>query len=705
MIVNKSRSVLPWIVIGMCALAAQRATAWSPGTANRFNTGGFVVDPQNRTDVLSFYNAVYMASEGYRERLIWTGDLATCNAGTTDQNFRNDVLRRVNFYRALTGISANIVFNAEKTVKAQQAALMMSRNNSLSHNPPTSWSCYSANGYEAAGASNLALGNYGPGAVDAYIDDPGANNYLVGHRRWILSQSRSEMGTGDVPPSGGNPAANSLWVTGAAVAPSVQRWVAWPNEGYCPQPLATNRFSLSRPGANFAGATVSMQTNGSPVSVTMISRTDNGYGDNTIVWQPSALTPNATHSITVSGISGTGIPTSYSYTVNLFDPADLGSPLAVAGSPAPPPSGASYSLTRPNGIDALSAVVSRLSATAWTEGAENATSSRVIDGTASSYTLRQTTVKRSGDRAFHLTFPTFADGDQWFELDRNLFITTGDTLSFHQRFRFSTTGSRLRAEVSSNGGVSWTEVWGRNGNGSTSGAGWDSIWNPVSVDLSSFAGQVIRVRFRYTVTGSAFLGTSTNDGVFVDDITVANSEELVSPVTTSLSPQQTTFELNPTTAGGALVTGTSYLLSLRANVGSVWYASPTPLLVTVGNHPANFHEWISALHPDVTGGPEGDHDHDGIRNLVEYAFGLDLKSPTPSSALPQPQSLPAEYRIQFTRPAQANGVTYHVDWSNNLRDWNPVPNHGSGNQLDFRLAKNPSHTKIFFRHRVFTPSP
>jgi len=67
---------------------------------------------------------------------------------------------------------------------------MMDANNSLNHNPPTSWTCYSAGGAEAASHSNLSLGYNTTSAVTGQMNDDGSNNYFCGHRRWILFQSR-----------------------------------------------------------------------------------------------------------------------------------------------------------------------------------------------------------------------------------------------------------------------------------------------------------------------------------------------------------------------------------------------------------------------------------------------------------------------------------------------------------------------------------
>ena len=55
---------------------------------------GFVVDPTNRTDVLSFYNCIYTASENYAANIAWTGSVTGCIPGTTSAAFKDDVQRR-----------------------------------------------------------------------------------------------------------------------------------------------------------------------------------------------------------------------------------------------------------------------------------------------------------------------------------------------------------------------------------------------------------------------------------------------------------------------------------------------------------------------------------------------------------------------------------------------------------------------------------
>jgi len=177
----------------------------------------FTVDIQDRTDVLAFYHEVYRASEGYETRIAWTGDVASCLAGDISEVFRDDTRRRINYYRALVGLPANITFNPVKSAKAQAAALIYAANQGLSHFPIRDfpqWSCLSADGDDAGQHGNIALGTFGPGSVDAYIRDNGGNNAAVGHRRWLLYPPAVEMGSGSIPPGPYGSSANAIWVIG-----------------------------------------------------------------------------------------------------------------------------------------------------------------------------------------------------------------------------------------------------------------------------------------------------------------------------------------------------------------------------------------------------------------------------------------------------------------------------------------------------------
>ncbi len=578
-----------WILLAGFWCAAPSASAWTPGTAQPNATGGFTVDTSDRRDVLAFYHTIYQASEGYAARMGWTGSVATGVAGATSEIFKDDVLRRVNFYRAMAGIHAEVTFSAVKSAKCQQAALMMAANNSLSHNPPVTWRHYTADGAEAAAKANLSRGTFGPGAVDNQIRDDGDNNRPVGHRRWLLNGRAREMATGDVPATTGYLSANAVWVIGDYNPAPPPRFIAWPNEGYVPDHLVPARWSLGYSGADFTAATVTMTRGGAPLAAQVVSRAP-GAAENTIVWEPAGLPAapvedDTTYTATVTGIMINGAPVTRSYSVTLVNPAELGEAVAIAGPGTAAVTGAAYTFTQVAQVDRYELRVSRGAVVNWTEGAEESTAAAVVDGTSPSYALRQGNVKRSGARAFHLTFPTVSESEQWFLLDRVLVPGVACEVRFHDLFRFATTTSRLSVEVSTDGGSSWAEVWGRSGNGSTSSSGWDADFNARAVSLAAYAGQQVRLRFVFRATGLRFVGTDTNNGVFVDDISVGGAVELVNTTTTALDSAAQGFALGETTAGAPLAAGGTYYLRVRPQVGTRWFGDGPLKVVTVAAGP------------------------------------------------------------------------------------------------------------------------
>jgi hypothetical protein len=285
------------------------------------------VNPTDRTAVVQLYQNTYLASQGIVSG--WTGNRSTCTAGTTSQAYADATILRVNYYRAMAGLPGDVILSNAWNLEAQDAALMMSAQGSLSHSPGTNWSCYTAAGADAAGKSNLALGADAAAAIDLYMDDPGTGgNAAVGHRRWILYPPTKIMGTGNIPSTGGW-AANDLWVIGGSGArPAQPAWVAWPPPNFIPWqilPHSSGRWSFSYPGATFSAASVFMQQGATNVALTLEAQAQ-GYGDNTIVWVPQGIPTGApsadlAYSVTVSNVVVSGQSRVFSYNVTIIDPS------------------------------------------------------------------------------------------------------------------------------------------------------------------------------------------------------------------------------------------------------------------------------------------------------------------------------------------------------------------------------------------------
>lgn len=285
------------------------------------------VNTQSRTESGDFFLSEYLASEGVPSE--WTGNHAGCDAGTTSVAFKEAVLRRINYFRGMAGIPAVTAFKDEYNMKAQEAALMMSVNDMLSHNPDPSWLCYTAAGDEGAGSSNLYLGVYGPDAITGYMVDPGGGNYFVGHRRWVLYPQSQYLGTGDIPPAGTYRPSNALWVFDQenmwGDRPGTREdYVAWPPPGYVPYQVVFFRWSFAYAQADFSNAVVTMTRNGQPLSLQQ-NAVVGGFGENTLVWEPDdtfGQPPGSdiVYEVTIENVLIGGQPQNFAYQVIVFEP-------------------------------------------------------------------------------------------------------------------------------------------------------------------------------------------------------------------------------------------------------------------------------------------------------------------------------------------------------------------------------------------------
>ena len=243
----------------------------------------------------------------------WTGDVASCNAGDIGDQARANALRLVNLYRWLAALPA-VVTDPARDMQDQQCALMMRANNMISHTPPTSWTCYTQAGADAADSSNVSSGP-AVSSVDGYMIDPG-NATTIGHRRWILSNSLGPIGIG------GTDRASCMW-TLDGTGKANKAWTAWPAPGVIPlQALTPARgtgvdstgWTVQSDSINLAGAQVTVMLDGAaqPVTVTQL---DANYGSRyAIRFNPTGWTTQAgkTYSVSV-----TGIPTAISYDVQI----------------------------------------------------------------------------------------------------------------------------------------------------------------------------------------------------------------------------------------------------------------------------------------------------------------------------------------------------------------------------------------------------
>ena len=689
---------------------------------------GFVFSTDTRIGAQAGYFRHYVPSENYAATMAFTGDVNASNPGTVSATHLADCQRRVNYYRVQAGLPGDIIFTPAKNAKSQWAALIMSNEGNLSHQPAIDFpgnasviadkAAHGGNGWgnEAAGEGNLSLGTYGPGAVSSFIVDGGLGNEEAGHRRWLLNPAASEMGMGSIPPQGNYWESSSIWVIGDFKPPSAAttKLVPWPNAGFIPYSQVPNpvntanedglmRWSCAYTKGNFANATVSMTRTsgaGAPAAVPVTKEPyATGSADNAIVWKinngSSLVVPTATqdisYSIVISGIVLTagsppvGFVTSgstyqYAYTVTTFDENSLTTPMTVTG-PASPLVGLTnaYVLNQLPESSGVRVRAGSLSAATWTEGAEDPAPSTIIDG-PTAYTLRQGAPGpvAAGSKAFHLAIPSLDAPLQSFTIARDFIPSATSRLQFKNRFRFLTTATSLNVEASTNGGTQWNRIWSRNGfTDSGNSSSWETTFQTVdsATALAAYVGKIVRLRFTLSVprSGPAFEGVSTNHGAFIDAITVTNAQDFSTLSTTELAPSASTYHFTPPAAG-------TYSLASQMELGDTQWFAYGPLTTVTAVAPAAIQTWRnahfgSALNSGISADTV-DADLDGLPNLVEFAFGLN-----PASAQVTSANLPTVIRsgsnliFSFKPDASATGLTYTVQKSPTMQDgsWTPVP--------------------------------
>lgn len=152
----------------------------------------------------------------------------------------------------------------------------------------------------------------------------------------------------------------------------------------------------------------------------------------------------------------------------------------------------------------------------------------------------------------------------------------------------------------------------------------------------------------------------------------------------------------------------AYVLASYTSLSGTAFASITPPSGYTVNYAYNptsngaqialvksggFGAWASEN--GVTGGPGGDHDGDGIKNLMEYALGLSGTTPNGS-----PGSFDGS-TLSFNKGANVQGVTYAIETSSTLNgDWVTATSGVTENSNSISFAMPQGSGKLFARLKV-----
>lgn len=742
---------------------------------------GFTVNTADRNDVISFYQAVYKASEGFEKRAMWKDHPATTYAvdfttvytfngfdsenpliknnaasgprssGELHLNFVKDVERRVNYYRAMAGVPAVASLMNSDTVKnssaivpvtgaspnrdpaltvtkadaVQQSAYLISKTSidgnganakyATAHQPSDTdipkLYAWNKEAWNAHRQSNTSYGFYGPTAINKYmwedvsgVSDTGVtkDNREVPHRRKILMIRATNFATGDMPGdyvSGRTPTtrlpANALYhmqnESERSDAPA--RFVSYPNNGFFPAPLNSPFWSLTHPDADFTNAVITM-TDGIGGNLAISNRTLSTHLDEKCVsWRVDAsaavqnVTADLTFHVTVSNFTLSGVPASHSFSVTLINPEIVTPEKALTGSAQPPANGtAAYALTPTAGAESIQVNSFQASSTAWTENAEVDPAPGIIDQTYKTFRDHTGYALQSpmsfpgggfaalqGTKSFRLTHAVRMDAiankvpDEMFEMQREILPAASGALQFLYRRGYMSVASTLFIEITSDNGVTWqtlgTPIVGVGNSLDAAAATWTGTFPAPNV--------LYRVRFRYSRTdplGAFFDNTNyptAATGIFLDNITTTNCTWMDLKKTNEVVGDLAKFTLNNTSAGVTLTNGSPLRLRARAKLGGTWMSyGPTKLVTPTSTPLAGFAGWAAYDYPELTGGFSGDHDGDGSKNAVEFAFH---QNPTQANNSADTITRSADtISIERSIPSQRAGLTYKAEWSDTM---------------------------------------
>lgn len=309
-------SLLSALLLCFIIIACQPKDGEVPG-----QTDPVLDDSAKIQAALDDYNAHYVAYT--RTNVRWTnGDVGSCTAGTLSTGMQDTFIHVVNYFRRQCYLP-EVTAASELHNDCMEAALMFKANLSTSANPPNTWTCYTAEGAAAAGASALAAGPDGTEAVWHWIQESGTAtaNYHCANRTRLLHMQGTAYGYG------ANDYASVLYTSHNLTEPQTPpEYVAYPPARYFPSTLVPNRWSFTLPGANFANCTISM--GGPNINNPIILQKNlpaTTAAQSTVTWDIASLQlppPGGyiRYQVTLDGVVVQNQTKTYSYTVIIFNP-------------------------------------------------------------------------------------------------------------------------------------------------------------------------------------------------------------------------------------------------------------------------------------------------------------------------------------------------------------------------------------------------
>ncbi len=281
--------------------------------------------------------------------------------------------------------------------------------------------------------------------------------------------------------------------------------------------------------------------------------------------------------------------------------------------------------------------------------AENCESTTNIgSSTTGAYSILNTSVKSQGASSFHLQNTTGTS--QWIELSPLYRGGNNPTLTFQSRLRRATTSEFFRVQIKEEDSATWQDGYfqfGTNGPGETS-------FTLRSANLSSFANKLFRVRFILSFSSGSYHPSGSDLGWHIDQIQFGDvsaphdkTEEILASDSTSFTPEEE-----------------PYIISVAPIISGRDFPATQQLLAVEPPPAPTYGSWASAIETaaglpaGTLADPDGDHDLDGLANLVEYAFGTSPVIPhEPSPRLPAIQPSTTHFVVRYQKDTALADIT------------------------------------------------
>lgn len=537
---------------------------------------GWTVDGQNREAVRLFYTV--LLRPGAPAADFWQGgSVAGCQPGETTASHRSLTLARINAYRAMAGLPADLVEDLAATPKAQAAALLAAANRQISHQVPADWRCADALARSGAEQSALALGANGVEAIDDFMRDAGEQNRGANHRRWLLYPQTLSVGLGDVP--GADAAGRASAFTafdgmfGSARPPLQHEFVAWPPPGWVPYPLVFARWSFGLAGADFSQATVALRRDGELLPLTREAQ-QNGAGESTLVWRLAGMPSEASWprpdadsriEVEIGAVGVAGTLRDFHYRVTVFDPDALAPAwreASIAGPGRIDLAGADYAVLSQPGATGHQWRALQLDLTPLHDDAEAERGLLAYQG-AGGYALRR---KLDGGWAYRLAH--VQAGDEILAWPAALVLGSQPRLRFRSRLGIAGADERALVEIRPEGARDWQVLSSQASSGQPKAN--ELEWQLRDIDLSAYAQRQVQLRFRYQFAhGDYFSPDDGRVGWYLDALQLDDGFRLA-----SIGPAQPVsggrWQFVPAQAGNWCLQARPLVYGAAGEWGPVW---------------------------------------------------------------------------------------------------------------------------------------